>query len=440
MLIYCDQITTRFVYITDLIIGEMLGISFRITSNREEYISTSEARICYNQRSISEKECLIIPSGLLNEKGIGHQKPGVIDFAGTKAIYPVYTKETCMPFDIFSAVFFMVSRYEEYLPHMRDSHGRFLASSSLAYQKGFLKTPVVNVWVKELGHALKSIYPDISIKENKYSFVPTVDIDSAWAFRHKGFFRSLGGFIKDLMELDKESLRLRFRSMLKMSEDPLDTFELMSSLHKKYNLRPLFFILFAQYNEYDKNTPVNNIHFRKLIKSLADEGVVGIHPSYASNENELLLKREINGLSEVLHREVTKSRQHFLKLSLPDTYRNLLAQDITDDYTMGFASEVGFRAGTCTSFLWYDLELERVTPLRVHPFAFMDGTIHDYMKVEAEGAMNLVRPIINSVKSVGGTLITLWHNETLSDWRRWKGWIPVYEQILKEASEEKINN
>ncbi|HEX2976554.1 MAG TPA: polysaccharide deacetylase family protein [Bacteroidales bacterium] len=441
VLVYATGITPRLKYICKLLLGEILGLKFRITADTEEYINAACAKICYNTRSISVKECLIVPAGLINERGINNHQVNVIEYNETKALFPVYTRETCLPFDIFSAAFYMVSRYEEYLPFIRDEHGRFSASSSLAKQKGFIQLPVVNIWVKELGRQLVRLFPWLTLKEHIFRFVPTIDIDAAWAFRHKGFYRSLGGFLKDLRQMDADGFRRRYRSLMRLEQDPFDSFELMHSMHKKYGLRPLFFILFAGYGEYDKNTPVNNTYFRELIKSLGDEGEVGIHPSYASYRNDQILHNEIAGLSEVLHREVTCSRQHFLKLHMPDTYRSLISHDITDDFTMGFASEPGFRAGICMPFKWYDLEMERSTNLTIHPFMIMDGTLRDYMKVEAEGAMQVIRPLIDSVKFYGGTFISLFHNESLAEWRRWKGWTAVYEEMLRYGSSvaEKVN-
>ncbi len=434
ILVYSSVTTPRIKYITDLVLGDLLGLEVTLTTDQEEFINSQEAKICYNNRHLShDKECLIVPYGLLNERGLNNHQVNVIDFAGTKGLFPVYSSGSSLPFDIFSAAFYMVSRYEEYLPFIRDQHGRFPASSTLASQKGFLQKPVVNIWAKELGKILHELFPALKITSPAYKFVPTMDIDAAWAFRHKGFYRSIGGFLKDLWSFDMESFKRRYRSLLNIEADPFDSFDVMHKLHRKYGVRPLFFVLFSEYDEYDKNTPISNMSFQKLIKSLADEGEVGIHPSYASNKNENRLKQEIEALSAVVHAEINSSRQHFLKLSFPGTYRNLIANDIKHDYTMGFASDTGFRAGICTSFKWYDLEIERVTDLEVHPFAVMDGTLRDYLKIEAEGAMLKISPLIQSVKEAGGTFITLFHNESLSNWRRWQGWVEVYEDILKEG-------
>jgi hypothetical protein len=242
--------------------------------------------------------------------------------------------------------------------------------------------------------------------------------------------------MKDLKNFDVPEMKKRSRVLMHLEKDPFDTYGLMHEIHQSYHLRPVFFILFANYGLNDKNVPVNNDRFQTLIKSLADYARVGIHPSYASNRNPALLANEISRLSTVVRAEITSSRQHFLMLSFPETYRNLINLDITDDFTMGFAGQPGFRAGICTAFKWYDLEAEISTDLTIHPFALMEGTLRDYLHVEAAEAMDYIRPLIDQVMAVDGTFISLWHNESFSDDKRWKGWVDVYKEMLAYAMPE----
>ena len=130
---------------------------------------------------------------------------------------------------------------------------------------------------------------------------------------------------------------------------------------------------------------------------------------------------------------MTKSRQHFLMLRFPETYRNLIANGISEDYTMGYADEVGFRASLCTPFYFYDLQKEEKTNLRIHPFAVMDATMNLYLKIKPAVALDYVRQLIDETKKVTGTFILLWHNESLSEVATWKGWKNVYEELIKEA-------
>ena len=193
-------------------------------------------------------------------------------------------------------------------------------------------------------------------------------------------------------------------------------------------------MLLGEYGVNDKNVPPDSKKLRSLIKSLADYSEVGIHPSYGSNKNKNKFKKETIILNKILKREVTQSRQHFLILKLPSTYRNLIDLDIKDDYTMGYALQVGFRASICSPYYFYDLDMELSTSLVIHPFAVMDATLKYYMKVAPEEAMNYIKPLIEEVKAVNGTFISLWHNESLSENKLWLGWKKVYEQMVEMAS------
>ncbi|MHC1775862.1 MAG: polysaccharide deacetylase family protein [Lentimicrobium sp.] len=437
LLLYCQKITPRLQYIAGLILTDILGLQISLTKNEEDYKAFTGARICYhNHQIIPGNEVVIIPSGLLSEKGINSHRLSFINFDSSRAFFPVYNKISPLPFDLFSASFYLVSRYEEYLPYMRDDHGRMSANSGIAMQQGFLQVPVVNRWALSLKNLLLEVFPWLKFTTGKFRFQPTIDIDSAWAYRNKGLIRTIGGYLKDLKNLDVSEMKMRTRVLMHLDKDPFDTYGLMQKIHQSYNLRPVFFILFADYGLNDKNVPVNNDRFQTLIKSLADYAKVGIHPSYASNRNPALLVNEISRLSTVIRAEITSSRQHFLMLSFPETYRNLINLDITDDFTMGFAGQPGFRAGICTAFKWYDLEAEISTELTIHPFALMEGTLRDYLHIEAAEAMDHIRPLIDQVVAVNGTFISLWHNESFSDEKRWKGWIDVYKEMLEYALPE----
>jgi hypothetical protein len=195
----------------------------------------------------------------------------------------------------------------------------------------------------------------------------------------------------------------------------------------------IYFFLLGDYAENDKNVSISSRKFQSLIKSISDYCKVGVHPSFESNEKPARLKLEQSRLEKIVKREITDSRQHFLKLVFPETYRRLIEADITDDYTMGFSGEVGFRAGICTSFYFYDLPRETPTRLKIHPFTVMDATLRYYMKVRPAEVMSYVGPLIREVKAVNGTFITIWHNESLSNQKPWEGWKDVYEEILKVA-------
>ena len=167
-----------------------------------------------------------------------------------------------------------------------------------------------------------------------------------------------------------------------------------------------------------------------MIKSVADYAKIGLHPSYFSFKSIEKLKKEKLRLENIVNTPITFSRQHYLRLSIPETYQNLIDLDIQEDYTMGYAKVAGFRASTCTPFYFYDLDFEIQTPLKIFPFAFMDVTLKGFMELSNEESLNKITELKAAVKNVNGTFISLFHNETLSENDYWKGWSTIYKTTV----------
>ncbi len=433
--IYSHKNSKRLQYILKIIFKELMGIDYSFTSSQDEFVKKQGVKLQYTFKKASTGDLFVESKNLLFETGIGNQDIQFVDYMDISCPFPSYSKDSLLPFDIFTASFYLISRYEEYLPHKKDMHHRFVAAESLAFQKNFLHLPVINIWAKDLERKIKEVYPDFKTNPPQFLHIPTYDIDIAWSYKNKGLTRSVGGSIRDLLRFDFEGFYCRMKVLFGQQKDPYDTFDLQKKWQKEQQLKSIYFILYGELGPFDKNTSKNNSEFQTLIKDLRDYAKVGIHPSYASNSNVKQLKREIEDLSDTVHFDIIRSRQHYLKLNLPSTYRNLLNLGIKHDYSMGFASQIGFRASIAHSFFFYDLDLDTETQLRIHPFAIMDGTLKDYLKLDAKTAKQNISEMIKQIKVVDGLFISLWHNESFSDMGKWEDWVDVYEHLLKEVKE-----
>lgn len=432
LLIYTPKINNRIKYVFDVIFSKLLSVEYHITNKTSEFNNNDGPKLNYSYQPLGD-ELFFYPVNILFETGIKQQQFDCVKFENILCPFSVY-KNSALPFDPFAAAFYLITRYEEYLPYKKDIYDRFDASESLAYVNGFLKKPVVNIWAEKIKSLLQEKYPSLKFPVKKYRFLSTIDVDCAWTYRQKGFVRTVAGYAKSLADLNLHDISQRTKVLAGIKKDPYDTFAFQYGLHEKYKIRPLYFILFADYSQYDKNIHINNRNFHSLIKSIADNADVGIHPSFASNEKSEKIQLEIGRLSNVLNREVTRSRQHFLKLSFPNTFRNLIDADIEEDYSLGYATETGFRAGICEPYNFYDLDLETETHLKLFPFSLMDGTLLFYHNVSAFDAIQqYIKPLIDEVKAVNGMFVSLWHNESLSNEKRWIGWHKVYEEMIKLA-------
>lgn len=428
MLLFSEIITPRLRYITGFIGEVLIGHPISLTSEPQVFEQYIGAKINYSSAAITQQEIRIQPVPLLFETGVQHQEINIFSENGRKAFYQTSGD---LSYDIFAATFYLLSRYEEYLPHEKDLYGRYAHTSSLAFREGFLDTPLVNYWLNDFAVLLKAKFPVMKLKEPVFAFLPTYDIDEAFSFRHKGWLRNTGGFLRDLFSGDLGQCTQRLQVITGKKQDPYDGFDYMHRLHEKHRLQPLYFFLLArQRGIYDKNTDPASPVMQELVRSHAAKYPAGIHPSWQSGENEQVLKGEIDLLQTVIGKPVTVSRQHYLRFTLPDGYRRLQAAGIREDHSMGYGMVNGFRASVAASFYWYDLENETSTDLRIYPFCYMDANSFYELKHSPAQASEELNHYYREVKKVKGLLITLWHNTFLGSDKKFSGWKEVYEDFL----------
>ncbi|MFQ3181448.1 MAG: hypothetical protein ACI9Z4_001042 [Polaribacter sp.] len=431
ILIYTHKITPRVRYIFKHIFTRTLLIPVSFTTKVEEFVAHNGPKLTYTKAPLG-KEFFIKSNPLLFEQGVNDLEVNIQKWEEVPCFFVTGSK-SAIPFDIFAASFYLISRYEEYLPHVKDRHGRYAASESLAYKNGFLEKPVVDIWSYKLLARLKEKFPNYKYENRAYEYISTIDIDNAFAYKYKNFIRTFGGFLNDLFKLRLLNVLQRLMVLLNLTKDPFDNFQRILDLKKTKDIRTIFFCSIGDYTTFDTNVSASKNKYRLLLKDLVDYASVGLHPSYFTMQNASLLKKEKERLESITNIPIIRSRQHYLRFNLPESYQQLIDLEIEEDHSMGYASNVGFRAGTCTPFYFYDLDFEIQTPLKVFPFALMDTTLNDYLKITPKQSLGKIRDLRNEVKAVNGTFITLFHNESLSNHTRWRGWKRLYESMIKIA-------
>jgi hypothetical protein len=296
-----------------------------------------------------------------------------------------------------------------------------------------LEIPIVNHWIENFSKELNNKYPKLIIKLPEYKFISTIDIDNAYSFKHKGFMRTLGGYARGFLNLNKTNILNRTKAILGKIQDPFDTYEYQLEIQKKYKINVIYFFLLGDYGVNDKNIPSNNRHLQLLIKNLSDYANIGIHPSFGSTGISSQIKKEISRLNRITHKEVKNSRQHFSVINFPLTYQLLIENEIQNDFSMGYHDKLGFRAGISSSYYWYDLENEVETSLRVYPFVLSESCLKYNLKNTPEQALECARSFIQKIKDTKGVFVSSFHNESMGNYGEWKGWQNLYEQIVKEA-------
>lgn len=424
--IYANEDVPRLRYIAGIILGDILGLSWEVTNDKRKL--GKHPVINYTTENIAGS-FKISPDMLLFETGVSAREIIVNEWKGLPVFF-LTASDSDIPFDIFAASFFLVSRYEEYLEYQSDEHGRFKASSSLAFKNGFLGIPVVDMWAKEMAKAFLKKFHSLAFKRNEYNALITIDIDQPFAYLGKSLFRSLGGLINDLKS-NNGSAADRYRIVTGGGKDPYEVFDYITENIEKTNTDAKFFIPVGDHSKYDKNPSWKNDEYRQLILGLSHKYPTGLHPSYYAAEDLSVIMKEANHLKTILGKEIVISRFHYLRLFIPQSYQYLQGAGITEDYSMGYPDEPGFRAGIARPFYFYDVSEDKQTGLKVVPFQVMDGTLYKYKNLDHESSKELILKLITETRKVGGLFVSIWHNTSLLDNKEWQGWREVFEYMIK---------
>jgi hypothetical protein len=333
-------------------------------------------------------------------------------------------------FDIPGMIFYMLSRMEEFENSNIDSFGRLEGKNSFAAKNDFLHLPVVDLWLAELA----KLYFGHSVKFNPaHAFHLTIDIDIAWAFANRPLWENLGGAFKELISWRWNKFKARWAVWTGLQKDPFEVYTYLKEIQDMHG--PVqYFILMGDRSKLDRSFHWKNPSFTALIKKLSTYSDIGIHPSSKASGNLPILLEEKQRLESVLGQEVFKSRQHYLLLHLPQTYRDLLEAGIKEDYTLGFHDLPGCRAGTTKPFKWYDHEFDKPTELTVHPFYVMDVTLKNYMNLSASEASVWMQKHKMQFGKWNLPMTLVWHNSSFFESDGWESWREVLEIIFPTGS------
>lgn len=426
--LFSNQNSPRLQYTVEVCFNILLGMDCEVTTNEANFKSIQDVpKINYSDQAIPNS-IWIKPHSLLFETDIQTQKIAVTHLDGIPYFFKT-SDQTDISYDLLASTFYMISRYEEYLPYTPDAHGRFSGKESLAFKANFLHLPVVHFWMQQLKNLILNRFPSAIFPTQTYSQINTIDIDVAFAFKGKPFLRQFGGMFKSLLQFNKWDLTQRFKYYFG-GNDVFDTYNYLEQTLSVSKTANVFFFELGKYGTFDKNLPLNQT-MKDLIIRLSKIGDIGIHPSYHSNSETQELTREIQALEKVIGHKVTQSRQHYLKLAFPKTYENLISNGITTDYSMGFADHIGFRAGISVAYPFFNLETNEQRPLQILPFQLMEGTLKDYQNLTLEEAVQMGLEMRQVVAEVKGTFVSIFHNSSLSDSGEWKGWRQLFESLLK---------
>jgi hypothetical protein len=428
MIILVEQITPRIQYAFSIVLRDFEG-EVLFTTQENEFNNYAGFKLSYLKRNAEQHaKNAIYASGILEHTEYSRVKSDQVTWQNMPTLFA--QGGGMIPFDIFSATFFLLTRYEEYWRFESDAMGRYLPNSSVLYQMDVLDRPIVEEWISAFQKVLLEKDNTLVFNAPSPKYISTIDVDSAFAYRHKGSYRTLGGVFKDLSRFDFKNLQKRLKTIILEAPDPYDTYQYLEEQHRKRKVRSIFFFLLADFGEFDKGLPHSSKGLRHLITKVSKTNEIGIHPGVSSFKRYNTILKEKSRLESILGKQIKMSRQHYLMLKFRTTYRLLKSTGIEHDFTMGYAHKTGFRAGTCRPYMWFDLKKNATSNLMIHPFPAMDVTLKNYEELSIEDAKKKLSYYAEVIHRYNGEFITLWHNETVTNQESWQGWREVFEHGL----------
>jgi hypothetical protein len=409
--IFSHKINPRLIYSVNEVFTRRLGWEVKLITDAETFVELDGPKLNYSDRSFEKSSNILqlSPAQLLFEKRIQPQEHDAAMDGDLLRLFPL--KHHHLGFDPLAASFYHLSRYEEYLPHRKDDHGRFLEEDFLVIKHKCEAYPHVERYAQLLGEWVNKAYPSLKLPiSDKAEHLVTLDVDQLYALKYKGLARTVFGTLKDAL---KGRLGRRISVLLGTQKDPNDIYDEVLASCSEHQVKPLLFFQVGEGSRYDQNNPPHLSSVKDRMNRLALRSSVGVHPSYYSSEQQTMLQKEIERLRSIVASPVMSSRQHYLRFSLPDTFRKLQECGIEMDYSLGFTTTNGFRAATCKAFRGFDLEREDIMDITFVPSIFMDlAAVRKFLRTQE--AVDAGKRLFNTVRSFGGTFVSTWHPEVLT--------------------------
>lgn len=432
--ILCDNESSRVRYTFDTLFGRLLRTDHKLIKDPNE-IPAEKKHPVINYSGKELPNSFRIPiAGLLNDSFVRNIVPR---FTSDDLPRPFHIENLSvknpndydLDYDIFSACFYLLTGYEMYVLNHHDEHGRYDEKRSVIAKKGFLSKPLVDIYLEEFWNDLSSRFPKLTREPHSFDYEITIDIDYPWAFHHKSKWKNAGGLIKDLFRNDMESFKYRLNAFGGNKPDPYDTFSFITNNFPVEKTR--FFFLINNETKNDNTFNWKNKPFQNLIQNIDQKGYpVGLHPSYNTYMDREKILFEKEKLEMITGHPVNISRQHFLKFRLPQTFEYLAEAGITDEYTGCPVKNAGFKFFTTHPFTWFNLAKNRQENLTLHPTMVMDRALQKYLDLSPEAALTLMKDTLKTTSCYNGKFTLLIHNETLSEFREWKGWSAIIMDFL----------
>ena len=420
ILIYSIQRSKRLEYAAEIIFKHILKLEIPITFTCEpdEYLHFQGRKINYSQLQMAGG--IHIPAtDFLYQTGTKTVFPGVAHGAYGKVLFPVDGSKD-FGFDIFSAVFFMVTRYEE-----TASDIPFQPEESIAFKNNFLDKPIVHYWVEELKDQLMLKYPTYIFPKKKFKNEVMIISLHQYAFLGRRGKINFIDTLKDIFTGQWKRMLMRLHVITGNKKDPLDQLKFHRTVAQKCKQKMLFIV-------FPPSVYTDQILFPSFVRKVLSFAKLGYFVS-ASDDLQF-----INEQSKSWPKLSPKKFMNVLfdvsVQSLLNGYHTIQNLKKVRDYSMCYPQNPGFRAGITETYPWYDLKSEEKTSIYIRPVAFHASAFADTINTNPEQVSKTMLNILQEVRMAKGTLISCWDENQFSKYPQYRNIKKLYIQLMKAVA------
>jgi hypothetical protein len=420
-------------YIIDIVFNNYLGIKYNIIiSDNSNYIIylNNNAKIIvkdYFFRNFNDNLKYLDEKYL--PKSIKYANNGFIVEKNIPIIYgndlvTVRNNEIICNIDIFSSIFFMLTRWEEYATSTRDKHNRFPAIASLSYKNKFLNRPIVNEYIEMLWNMLKCLGISQERVINNYEVISTHDIDHI-IFKDNRLKTIIGDII------NRRDIHSAYYRLLYRYTNPFNSFSKIIQYNMKMNISSRFYFMAGGKTNYDCQYNLNSKYIESIIKLIKETGnIIGFHPSYSTYNNEKLWKREKESIDTIIDSNILEGRQHYIRFEVPNTWQIWENNKMLIDSSMSYPKHEGFRCGTGNEFNVFNILTRKRLNLKERPLILMDTTLKKYREMNYIKALDIVNYYKSISKKYKMPITFVFHNSSFEK-VNWNHWEKVYTNIIE---------
>jgi len=420
LIIFSSVLTPRIKYIFSFLFKDILKIEVEFTGNSQYFLESNLSKISYGEEPLAD-ELFFKSSPLLFANKVEEITLKTVPFGDYQVPFPV--QGSALPFDVFAASFFLISRYEEYL-FQKKSNEDFKASKSLQHKWKILKRPIIDEWALMLKNLILKKFPDFKFHQKHFSHHPTINFTVNPSLP-PGFVNKSKFLFSALFQRRNRYLSSKFDRLTGIDINNEKVLQQVTEWLGPKKTKPLYFVNFP-------NIPTAYLKVNGLTKTLSQKAVGLLRPCADSAQGISTIKDNLIKLKKIHPELIHLTSQQLEILKFPICYLNLLSSQFISDFSMGYADTIGFRAGTCTPFNWYDLQLEKATPLKVNAYCVTDQTLQF---IPLEEGKKIIQHLVDQVKVVNGTFYSAWQLRSLSDHLKYKKLKTLFTEMLQSVGD-----